>query len=219
MNRTGSAVLGIFILAAVLFSAPARADSLWARGAGSNGPRSLYESERVPEKKFKANDLILITVDESGFASNNSNINLRRKFDAQAELKQFFTFDPEDFALRSADTSRLPSLDLQSEKRLEGRGTTDRREKITFKITARIVDVLANGNLIVEAKKTRMINDEESILTLFGEVAAEDVNPRTRSVSSDRVADMKLVYSGQGPLSRNIGRTIFSWLLEWIWPF
>jgi hypothetical protein len=30
---------------------------------------------------------------------------------------------------------------------------------------------------------------------------------------------MKLVYSGRGPVSRNLGRTIFSWLLEWIWPF
>ncbi len=218
MGRIGI-LIACMSAAAALGAAEPRGESLWSRGASSNGPRSLYSGEPAPEKKFKPNDLILIAVDENGFAANNSNTNLRRKFDLQAELREFATFDAEDFALRSADPTRLPGIDLQTEKRQEGRGTTDRREKINFRITARVVDVLANGNLIIEAKKTRMINEEESILTLFGEVAAEDINPRTRSVPSERIADMKLVYSGRGPVSRNLGRTIFSWLLEWLWPF
>jgi flagellar L-ring protein FlgH len=194
-------------------------DSLWSRGASSTGPRSLYEAERVPEKKFKPNDLVLILVDENGTAENNSNINLRRKFDVQADLREWTEFDFRDMTLGRSNSDRLPAVDLQSEKRLEGRGSTDRREKIAFKIAARVVEVLGNGNLILEAKKTRMINDEESILTLFGEVASEDVSPATRTVRSERIADMKLVYSGSGPVSRNLGRTLFSWLLEWIWPF
>jgi flagellar L-ring protein precursor FlgH len=201
--------LPLLAIAAVLCG-PARADSLWARGTSPNGPRSLYDSERVPEKKFKANDLILILVEEIGTAENNSNINLRRKFDLQADFQQFAIWD---------STNNLPQFDLKSEKRQEGRGYTDRREKIAFKISARVIEVLPNGNLIVEAKKSRMINDEESILTLFGEVSSEDVSPLTRSVRSERIADMKLVYSGHGPVSRNLGRSILSWLAEWLWPF
>jgi flagellar basal body L-ring protein FlgH len=211
-----------FLLALLLALLPlpaASGDSLWSRGAGRDGPRSLYDVERLPERKFKPNDLILILVEENGFASNNSNINLRRQFDLQAELRKFAHFDPVDFTLRDSGSSRLPAIDLQSQKRQEGRGTTDRREKILFRIAARVVEVLANGNLIIEAKKTHMINDEESILTLFGEVAADDVSPETRSVRSERIADMKLVYSGRGPVSRNLGRTILSWLMEWLWPF
>jgi len=197
----------------------AAADSLWARGAGREGPRSLYDSGFLPDRKFKHNDLILILVEENGFAANNSNVNLRRKFDLDAELRKFPHFDADDFTLRAADPANLPSLDLKTEKRLEGRGTTDRREKILFRITARVAEVLTNGNLIIEAKKTRMINDEESILTLFGEVSADDISPLTRSVRSERIADMKLVYSGRGPVSRNLGRSILSWILEWVWPF
>jgi flagellar L-ring protein precursor FlgH len=212
----------MFVLAAAALLTPLGlrgADSLWTRGAGKDGPRSLYDSELLPERKFKPNDLLLILVEENGFAANNSNINLRRKFDLQAELRKFARFDPKEFTLSAADPTSLPSIDLQSEKRQEGRGTTDRREKILFRITARVVEVLANGNLIIEAKKTRMINDEESILTLFGEVSADDVSPQTRAVRSERIADMKLVYSGRGPVSRNLGRTIISWLAEWLWPF
>ena len=212
-------ILGASGHLAGLCALPARADSLWMRGATTNGPRSLYDAEKIPDKKFKPNDLILIAVEENGFASNNANTNLRRKFDLQAELKRFPTFDAGDFALRDADPTQFPGFDLQTEKRQEGRGSTDRREKIQFQITARVIDVLANGNLIIEARKTRMINQEESILTLFGEVASDDVSPKTRMVRSERIADMKLVYSGEGPVSRNQGRTIFSWICEWLWPF
>lgn len=175
--------------------------------------RSLYDFELLLEKKFKANDIVLILVEENGFAANNSNINLRRKFDLDAELKNLTTFSPAD------GFDVLPALKVESEKRQEGRGTTDRREKITFRIAARVVEVHPNGNLLLEARKTRRINDEESILTLFGEVAPDDVHPLTRAVKSERIADMKLVYSGRGPVSRNLGRTIISWLSEWLWPF
>jgi flagellar L-ring protein precursor FlgH len=203
----------LVLLAGLFLAAPlgrAAADSLWARGAGRDGPRSLYDSGFLPDRKFKQNDLILILVEENGFAANNSNVNLRRKFDLEADLRKFQLYD---------DPTNLPALDLKTEKRLEGRGTTDRREKILFRITARVAEVLTNGNLIIEAKKTRMINDEESILTLFGEVSADDISPLTRSVRSERIADMKLVYSGRGPVSRNLGRSILSWILEWAWPF
>ena len=44
-------------------------------------PQSLYERKILPEKKFGRNDLILILVEESGSASNNSTTNLRRKFE------------------------------------------------------------------------------------------------------------------------------------------
>jgi flagellar L-ring protein FlgH len=189
----------------------AAGDSLWTRGTSSNGPRSLYEAERPPEKKYRPNDIILIIVEENGAAENNSNINLRRKFDLTADFQKFITWD--------AASDNLPQFDLKSEKRQEGRGSTDRREKIVFRISARILEVLPNGNLIIEAKKARTINDEESILTLFGEVSAEDISPQTRTVKSERIADMKLVYSGRGPVSRNLGRTILSWLCEWLWPF
>ncbi|MBI4585792.1 MAG: flagellar basal body L-ring protein FlgH [Planctomycetes bacterium] len=195
------------------------AQSLWMRHSNSAGPRSLYEADLAPETQFKLNDLILILVEESGTASNNTNTNLRRKFTLDAEVKDFIKLDPADLALRAANSELLPSVDIQSEKKLESRGTTDRREKITFKIMARVVDIRPNGNLIIEGRTTRLVNDEESLLTIFGEVSTLDILPKLRAVRSERIADLKLVYSGNGPVSRNAGRSWFTWILDWIWPF
>ena len=130
--------------------------------------------------------------------------------------------DEDDLALIEENTGAikdLKSLIKTSEKKLEGRGTTDRRERITFKIMARVIDVRPNDNLILEGRTTRRINDEESILTIFGEVDPKDIDERIKAVRSERVADLKLVYSGRGPVSRNLGRSALSWMLEWLWPF
>ncbi len=188
------------------------------RPAAPSRRQSLYERKVLPEKKFQINDLILIVVDEAGSASNNANTNLRRKYDLRAELEEWASLNLSEFQLEP-DVTALPSLDLKSERKLEGRGTTDRRERITFKIMARVIDLRPNGNLVIEGRTTRRINDEESILTIFGEADPADVDERTKAIRSERIADLKLVYSGEGPVSRNLGRSILSWLLEWLWPF
>jgi flagellar L-ring protein precursor FlgH len=181
--------------------------------------RSLYENEQIAEVKFKINDLVLILVEESGSASNNTNINLRRKYDLKAEVNNFVSLDPSNLTLRAHDPTNFPSMDIKSEKRREGRGSTDRRKRFTTKITARIVDLLPNGNLIIEGRTTRKVNDEMSVMTIFGEVNPLDVEQRSRIVRLERVADLKVVFSGSGPVTRNAGRAWVSWMLEYLWPF
>lgn len=187
--------------------------SLWLEGSR----RSLYSTDTAPDIEYTKNDLIHVIVDETGTARNNANTNLRRKFDLNAELTESATLH--GLSLEAADPTTLPSLDLKTEKRQEGRGTTDRNERVSFRITTRVIEVKPNGNLIIEGRTTRLINDEESILTIFGEVNPDDIEPKSRSIRSERIADLKLGYSGQGTLSRNMGRTFLSWLLEWVWPF
>ena len=179
-------------------------------------PQSLYEKKILPENKFELNDLILILVSEDGSASNNSTINLRRKFDLDAEINKWI--DSDGFTI-SPDTTDFPGVDVQTERKLEGRVATDRRERITFRIMARVVDVRPNDNLLIEGRITRLINDEESILSIFGEADPRDIHEQTRSIRSECIASKKLVYSGHGPLSRNLGRSILSFITEWLWPF
>ena len=81
------------------------------------------------------------------------------------------------------------------------------------------MEVRPNGNLVIEGHRSLATGDEESILTLFGEIDPDDIHPLLRSVRSERIGDLKLSYSGRGVVSRNNGRTFFSYLLEFLWPF
>ena len=116
------------------------------------------------------------------------------------------------------DFSPQPNIDVESERRLRANGKTDRRESVRLRIAARVVDVRDNGNVILEARKDKRINDERTTVVITGEVREEDVTS-DHTIVSDRVADMKLEYHGDGPVSRNAGWTWVNRVLDFIWPF
>ena len=108
---------------------------------------------------------------------------------------------------------RLQLAGLDIEKiRLEG------EEHVTVFRASERVEVYSDTT-DRESRRSRMVNDERSVMTIFGEVSSQDVDQRSRMVRSERIADLKVVFLGTGPVSRNAGRAWVSWLLEYLWPF
>ena len=196
-------------------SAPvASAPSLWKEMGGDGRIHSLYSPPFKPQPPVRVNDIILIIVDERSMARNDANTDLRRDIEVDTELKDWFRFDGLQKIVPAAASS--PSVDFESERRQRSRGRTDRRDDMTFRIAAKVVDELPNGNLVIAAEKHKTTNDEETVLTLTGECRRQDIRA-DRSIRSELVADLKLAYSGRGPVSRNQGRSFWTWLLDLIW--
>ena len=100
----------------------------------------------------------------------------------------------------------------------KGAGTTDRSAVFTTTITARVVKVLDNGNLIFEGYRDIQLNNEKQRLYVAGMVdpARLDVN---NSISSAQVAELKVGYGGQGVVDETTRPGSVSRLLNYIWPF
>jgi flagellar L-ring protein precursor FlgH len=100
----------------------------------------------------------------------------------------------------------------------KGSGTTDRSAVFTTTITARVVKVLGNGNLIFEGYRDIQLNNEKQRLYVAGMVdpARLDVN---NSVTSAQVAELKVGYGGQGVVDETTRPGYVSRLLNYIWPF
>ena len=100
----------------------------------------------------------------------------------------------------------------------KGSGTTDRSAVFTTTITARVVKVLGNGNLVFEGYRDIQLNNEKQRLYVAGMVdpARLDVN---NSVSSSQVAELKVGYGGQGVVDETTRPGFVSRLLNYIWPF
>ncbi len=71
--------------------------------------------------------------------------------------------------------------------RANGEITT--RELLVYNITARIVDIRPNGNLVLEARKTMRVDDELVENSLTGTVRAEDIPPNN-VVLSEKLAEL-----------------------------
>jgi flagellar L-ring protein precursor FlgH len=78
-----------------------------------------------------------------------------------------------------------------------GTGSTTRSGQLQAEISARVLQVLTNGDLRIEGTKVVTINGERQTLTIVGLVRNHDVSP-VNTVSSTAIANMEVKYDGKG---------------------
>jgi flagellar L-ring protein precursor FlgH len=110
-------------------------------------------------------------------------------------------------------------LTLNGDTQLDGQGTTSRTTTLSTTLTARVVHVLQNGALVVEASKDVQINSERQVITVRGVVRPADIDA-TNSVLSNRLGQLEIRVNGKGVVGDAIRRPFFLYrLLLGLMPF
>lgn len=91
--------------------------------------------------------------------------------------------------------SKLAALSGSSQ--LDGEGTTSRDTVLTTTLSARVVQLMPNGNLIIEGIKDVQVNSEHQMVTIRGIIRPADVTPANQ-IRSDQVAQMEVRINGKG---------------------
>lgn len=108
---------------------------------------------------------------------------------------------------------------FESASDFEGQAESDQRNSLSGTMTAVVSEVLPNGLLLVQGEKWLNLNHGEEYLRVSGLVRPEDIDGRN-TVSSLRLADARIAYSGTGDLA-NANRP--GWLTRFfmnpIFPF
>ena len=113
----------------------------------------------------------------------------------------------------------LPTLvDAQSDSNFKGSGAAKRSQTLTTTVAARVVDVMPNGNLVVEAVKEIRVDHENQVLTIRGVVRPRDITPQN-VVSSNAVADMQIRLNGKGLVSDQLKPGFLHRILMKFFPF
>lgn len=86
------------------------------------------------------------------------------------------------------------------QRKYDGKGATQRQSSVRSRITARVVEVLPNGDLRIEANKLVKINKEDERLSLSGIVRQRDVSA-DNAIPSTAIGDLKLALNGKGVAS------------------
>ncbi len=89
---------------------------------------------------------------------------------------------------------------LQSEHEFDGAGESSQSNSLTGSVTVSVVEVLANGNLVVQGEKWININQGEEYIRLRGIVRPSDIST-DNTIASTRVANAQIQYSGDGVLN------------------
>jgi flagellar L-ring protein FlgH len=162
----------------------------------------------------RLNDLVTIRIAESTNAVVKGDVATSRaganSLTAPSLLARLATF-----GIGSGSTTPITTATSGTYK---GAGSTDRSAVFTTTITARVVKVLGNGNLIFEGYRDIQLNNETQRLYVAGmiEPARLDVN---NSISSSQVAELKVGYGGKGVVDETLKPGYISRLIAYIWPF
>ncbi|WP_077033533.1 flagellar basal body L-ring protein FlgH [Pelomonas sp. KK5] len=120
----------------------------------------------------------------------------------QASKKADTSFGKGSNVALSASSKGKTLLDLGvgGNRDFAGTSASTQQNALTGAITVVVVDVLPNGLLRVQGDKSLTLNQGEEMVRLSGYVRGADVDSENR-VSSQRIANARIVYAGQGTLA------------------
>jgi len=185
-------------------------NSLWDERA------SLYEDTRAR----RLNDLVTIRVVETIAGSGKADTATSRKSGVDAGVDTIFGI-PNNLGLGNLygkGNTFSPAVKGSSESDFKGSGETTREGKLIGTITAKVVEVMPNGNLVIESRKEITLNNEKQILVLRGMIRTEDVAVYN-TVLSGKVANAEIFFVGDGLIQEKQSPGWLSRFIDRVWPF
>ncbi|MDX1540798.1 MAG: flagellar basal body L-ring protein FlgH, partial [Geminicoccaceae bacterium] len=91
-------------------------------------------------------------------------------------------------------------VDLDSDSASNGRGAVTRNEDIQLAVAAVVVQVLPNGNLVIQGRQEVRVNFEVRELYVAGVVRPEDISP-TNIIDHEQIAELRVAYGGRGQIT------------------
>ena len=165
--------------------------SLW-----SGGQHSLLGDQRA----MKKGDILTVAIELDEKAEISNDTNRSRSGSESLEI-------PSLLGLPQRAADKLPigaSLDeavsVDSSSVSKGKGSVKRKEKLTLRVAATVVDVLPNGVLSISGSQELRVNFELRELLVAGYVRPEDIS-RQNEITYDKIASARVSYGGRGQIS------------------
>jgi flagellar L-ring protein precursor FlgH len=112
----------------------------------------------------------------------------------------------------------VPKYSLDVGNTYEGGGQTRNAESLSSRLTATVMDVLPNGTLLIEGRRSTTIDRDRVTMVLSGIVRPKDVDS-ANIVMSSSIADASIRYESAGPLAREQHRGLLNRILNFLNPF
>jgi len=189
------------------------AGAIWP---GETSRNSFFQDLRARN----VGDTVTVIISEKTSATKEATTSTSRGSSNDIAIKKFLGM-PLKFGMSNflgQGNPFKPELGSSYDSAFDGVGTTKRSGQFTASITARVVEVLLNGNLVIEGKKDTILNNEHQYLVLSGIIRPEDLSV-SNQVDSNLIADTRLEYSGKGVIADEQRPGWMIRILDNVWPF
>ena len=189
---------------AVVAMSVGRADSLWDRRDPRYG--FLFQDNRARS----IGDTLIVTISETTVTNEQDARNLNRTTSGSGQVTLFDRIrTPQNNDPGTAGQTLIQSPSQQTAMQFAGSSQATTNRVFTDRLAVTVVDVMPNGNLVIEGYRSRVVQGEERVLRITGVVRPADVQVGN-VVPSGSIANFRVSYLGRGPATRTTKPGILS---------
>jgi len=186
-------------------------------------PGSIWRGENdknmiFADKKARyLDDIVTIIISETATGGNKASTTTGRDASTSASIDALLGVDNSILA-NNANMGGQIAIGGTHSNSLKGTGDTSRNSNLTAKISARVIRVMDNGNLLIEGRRQVTVNAEDQYLIISGIVRPQDITT-DNTVASQYIADARIMYTGDGVINDKMRPGWLTRVVDWVWPF
>lgn len=176
-------------------------------------------------RAYKKGDLVTVNIVETSSASKSASTQTGRDSSINAGINNLMGWEGSLNSLASFGKSNVSSafdntsmLKGSFSNSFNGTGSTSRGDRMTASITATVIDVKPNGNLLIRGIREIRVNSETQIIILSGTIRSIDISPNNTILSS-YIGDARIEYVGTGVISEKQRPGWLARAADIVWPF
>ncbi|MFZ1470053.1 MAG: flagellar basal body L-ring protein FlgH [Paracoccaceae bacterium] len=170
---------------------PTDASSLW-----TGETNSLLGDRRAAQR----GDIMTVVIEINDKAEISNTSGRTRSGSQSMGIPSLFGIPQRLDASLPEGASMADAVDTSSKSTFSGNGSVSRKEKLTLRVAATVVEKLPNGVLRIEGKQEVRVNFEMRELTVTGYVRPADIS-RQNEITYDKIAGAQISYGGRGQIS------------------
>lgn len=184
MLRNNLAIV-FLVLALLCCGTGVQGAALWLNG------NDLYSSQGAA-RNYQPGDIITIKISESTNAQSKATTKTEKETEIEA------TAEPRIPIFKKIMKNITGQQKISNE--FDGEGTTTRSGSLEGTITATVLEILPNGNLLIEGSRAIVVNKETQQMRVRGVARPKDITANN-SIDSKLLADAQIKFDGKGSVS------------------
>jgi flagellar L-ring protein precursor FlgH len=184
-------------------------NSLWRPGS-----RSFFRDPRAA----KTGDILTVNIDIGDQAKIANTTSRATSASEHAELPNFLGLESLLPGVLPDEVDPANLVNLGSDSSSSGTGSVDRSETINLTVAAVVVQVLPNGNLVIQGQQEVRVNNEVRVLLISGIVRPEDI-ASNNTIHHTQIAEARISYGGRGHITDVQQPRYGQQFFDIIWPF
>ena len=167
-------------------------NSLWQKGA-----RAFFKDQRA----FRVGDVLTVKIDYTDTAKIDDKLEGKRALKSSSSITNLMGYEkylPKIFP-DTVDKNNLTNIG-ETNTEITSKGTKERKDTLKLELAATIIQLLPNGNMVIQGRQDVRIAGELKTVELKGIIRREDILS-DNSITYDKVAEARISSVKKGEIS------------------